>query len=88
MISQRLNSSSANSTLGQGVAYSRYSTATRPMIVFRRLGEVMAELCRYAAFISYSSKNAAFAKRPHRALECCGIPKCAATLHHPPSGLR
>jgi WD40 repeat protein len=34
----------------------------------------MAELYRYAAFISYSSKDAAFAKRLHRALEGYGIP--------------
>ena len=34
----------------------------------------MAELYRYAAFISYSSKDAAFAKRLHRALESYGIP--------------
>ena len=34
----------------------------------------MAELYRYAAFISYSSKDAAFARRLHRALESYGIP--------------
>jgi formylglycine-generating enzyme required for sulfatase activity len=34
----------------------------------------MAELHRYAAFISYSSKDAAFARRLHRALESYGIP--------------
>src|SRR4051812_20136967 len=34
----------------------------------------MAELYRYAAFISYSSKDAAFAKRLHHALETYGIP--------------
>ena len=34
----------------------------------------MAELYRYAAFISYSSKDAAFARRLHRALENYGIP--------------
>jgi len=34
----------------------------------------MAELFRYAAFISYSSNDAAFAKRLHRALESYGIP--------------
>jgi hypothetical protein len=34
----------------------------------------MAELFRYAAFISYASKDAAFAKRLHRALEGYGIP--------------
>jgi WD40 repeat protein len=35
----------------------------------------MAELFRYAAFISYSSKDAAFARRVHRALESYRIPK-------------
>lgn len=35
----------------------------------------MATLYRYAAFISYSSKDAAFAKRLHRALEAYRIPK-------------
>lgn len=34
----------------------------------------MAELFRYAAFISYSSADAAFARRLHRALESYGIP--------------
>ena len=34
----------------------------------------MAELFRYAAFISYSSKDAAFARRLHRTLEGYGIP--------------
>jgi MTH538 TIR-like domain (DUF1863) len=34
----------------------------------------MAELFRYAAFISYSSKDAAFARRLHRAFESYGIP--------------
>jgi formylglycine-generating enzyme required for sulfatase activity len=34
----------------------------------------MAELFRYAAFISYSSKDAMFARRLHRALESYGIP--------------
>ena len=34
----------------------------------------MAEPFRYAAFISYSSKDAAFAKRLHRELETYGIP--------------
>lgn len=34
----------------------------------------MTELFRYAAFISYSSKDAAFARRLHRALEGYGIP--------------
>lgn len=34
----------------------------------------MAELYRYAAFISYSSKDAAFAKRLHRALEQYNVP--------------
>jgi WD40 repeat protein len=34
----------------------------------------MAELFRFAAFISYSSKDAAFARRLHRALEGYGIP--------------
>lgn len=34
----------------------------------------MAELFRYAAFISYSSKDAPFARRLHRALESYGIP--------------
>jgi hypothetical protein len=34
----------------------------------------MAELFRYAAFISYASKDAAFARRLHRALESYGIP--------------
>lgn len=34
----------------------------------------MAELYRYAAFISYSSKDAAFAGRLHRALESYAIP--------------
>jgi MTH538 TIR-like domain (DUF1863) len=34
----------------------------------------MAELYRFAAFISYSSKDASFAKRLHRALEAYGIP--------------
>lgn len=35
---------------------------------------MVAELYRYAAFISYSSKDAAFARRLHRALEGYGIP--------------
>jgi hypothetical protein len=35
----------------------------------------MAELFRYAAFISYSSKDAPFAQRLHRALEAYAIPK-------------
>jgi hypothetical protein len=35
----------------------------------------MAELYRYSAFISYSSKDSAFAKRLHRALETYTIPK-------------
>jgi hypothetical protein len=35
----------------------------------------MAELFRFAAFISYSSKDAAFAKRLHHALENYHIPK-------------
>ena len=34
----------------------------------------MAELLRYAAFISYSSEDAAFARRLHRALESFSIP--------------
>jgi MTH538 TIR-like domain (DUF1863)/Tetratricopeptide repeat len=34
----------------------------------------MAEFYRYAAFISYSSKDAKFAQRLHRALESYGIP--------------
>jgi formylglycine-generating enzyme required for sulfatase activity len=34
----------------------------------------LAELYRYAAFISYSSKDAAFARRLHRALENYNIP--------------
>lgn len=34
----------------------------------------MAELYRYAAFISYSSGDSAFAKRLHRALESFGVP--------------
>lgn len=34
----------------------------------------MAELFRYAAFVSYSSKDARFAQRLHRALESYGIP--------------
>lgn len=34
----------------------------------------MAELYRYAAFISYSSADARFARRVHRALESYGIP--------------
>src|SRR5580704_2600892 len=34
----------------------------------------MAELYRYAAFISYSSKDNAFARRLHRALEGFNIP--------------
>jgi WD40 repeat protein len=34
----------------------------------------MVELFRYAAFISYSSKDASFAKRLHRALERYGVP--------------
>jgi WD40 repeat protein len=34
----------------------------------------VAEPFRYAAFISYSSKDAAFAKRLHRSLESYGIP--------------
>jgi len=37
-------------------------------------GAVIAERYRYAAFISYSSKDAAFAKRLHRTLETYGIP--------------
>lgn len=35
----------------------------------------MAEFYRYAAFISYSSKEAPFAKRLHRALEAYAVPK-------------
>jgi WD40 repeat protein len=35
----------------------------------------MAAFYRYAAFISYSSKDAAFTRRLHRALEAYGIPK-------------
>src|SRR5712691_10234337 len=35
---------------------------------------MVAELFRYAAFISYSSKDAPFARRLHRALESYGIP--------------
>jgi formylglycine-generating enzyme required for sulfatase activity len=35
----------------------------------------MADLYRYAAFISYSSKDATFARRLHRALEAYRIPK-------------
>lgn len=35
----------------------------------------MAELFRYAAFISYSSRDAPFAQRLHRALEAYAIPK-------------
>lgn len=38
-------------------------------------GDDMAELYRYAAFISYSSHDAKFAKRLHRALETYTIPK-------------
>lgn len=34
----------------------------------------MAELYRFAAFISYSSSDAPFARRLHRALESYGIP--------------
>lgn len=34
----------------------------------------MAELFRYAAFVSYSSKDAAFARRLHRALEGYSVP--------------
>ncbi|MBL8544934.1 MAG: SUMF1/EgtB/PvdO family nonheme iron enzyme [Hyphomonadaceae bacterium] len=34
----------------------------------------MADEARYAAFISYSSKDAPFAKRLHRALEAYGVP--------------
>jgi hypothetical protein len=34
----------------------------------------MAELYRYAAFISYASKDAQFAQRLHRALERYGVP--------------
>ena len=34
----------------------------------------MAELYRFAAFISYSSKDAAFAQRLHKALESYHIP--------------
>lgn len=40
-----------------------------------RGGTVMIELFRYAAFISYSSKDAAFARRLHRALEGYRIPR-------------
>lgn len=35
----------------------------------------MTELYRYAAFVSYSSRDAGFAKRLHRALEAYHIPK-------------
>lgn len=44
------------------------------MIFLGRSGDAMAELFRYAAFISYSSKDATFARRLHRALESYGIP--------------
>lgn len=37
-------------------------------------GGTMVELYRYAAFISYSSKDAVFAHKLHRALESYGIP--------------
>ncbi|HYD73233.1 MAG TPA: TIR domain-containing protein, partial [Candidatus Binatia bacterium] len=40
----------------------------------------MAELYRYAAFISYSSKDAKFAQRLHRALESYTIPKALGTF--------
>lgn len=38
-------------------------------------GRVMVELFRYAAFISYASKDEKFARRLHRSLEGYGIPK-------------
>lgn len=41
---------------------------------------MLADLFRYAAFISYSSKDAAFAKRLHRALEGYGIPASLGTF--------
>jgi hypothetical protein len=40
----------------------------------------MSELFRYAAFISYSSKDAAFAKRLHRALEAYGVPSALGSF--------
>ena len=43
-------------------------------------GRGMAEQYRYAAFISYSSKDAAFARRLHRALEGYGIPNTLGTF--------
>lgn len=40
----------------------------------------MSELFRFAAFISYSSKDAAFAGRLHKALENYGIPNALGTF--------
>jgi hypothetical protein len=40
----------------------------------------MAALYRYAAFISYSSKDASFARRLHRALEGYRMPKALGTF--------
>ena len=50
------------------------------MIGFVVRGDFMAELYRYAAFISYSSKDAKFAQRLHRALESYHIPKQLGTF--------
>lgn len=44
------------------------------------------EAFRYAAFISYSSKDSAFAQRLHRALESYGIPSSLGALN--PAGSR
>jgi formylglycine-generating enzyme required for sulfatase activity len=44
------------------------------MLTSPRFGDDMTEPLRYAAFISYSSKDARFARRLHRALERYGIP--------------
>jgi hypothetical protein len=45
----------------------------------------MAESFRYAAFISYSSADAAFARRLHRALESYGVPAALGSFDLPGS---
>lgn len=51
------------------------STSSVGVITSASGGSDMAELYRYAAFISYSSKDAAFAKRLHGAIETYAIPR-------------
>ncbi len=44
------------------------------------LGEGHGDDVSLCGFISYSSKDAVFAKRLHRALEGCGIPNALGTF--------